>query len=381
MASFSKRSASALFKKNDDALPFFSIHPKTNIGAILRILFCAFMVLAIVITLVANSTGITPAKYWDWFLLVYLVPALIVLALIVVALFKRLKTPAGRILVGILAGFVLMLAISLTSTMMALSPLMNVASVGTSAPSPDIRLRFDNGEYKQNIVLMRMYAIPDEYITGENKDASGESERLYPLKHSAYLFSAVGADGEACRAEGEILVRADAKYEIKLDWPDENTARFYPEAEPAGAAEGEIVIRFAGEGVAAADADGKFVRTFTNSLGTHSVSLYQKDSYTVEYVSVYNLSQDALKRIYIAYPSIGFQLLKMKTRVEGQITVEPYGSLEPINIQDMGNRVLRIFPGEGSYGASGEIMIYLDEQVELNRAKADGAEQNETDEV
>ena len=379
MASFSKKTASSLFKKNDDALPFFSIHPKTKIGAILRIAFCAFMVLAIIITLVANSTGITPAKYWDWFLLVYLVPAILVLALIIVALFKRLKTMAGRILVGIIAGFLLVTGITLVSTIMALSPLMNVASVGTSAPSPEIRLQFDNGEYKQKIVMMRMYGIPDEYELSDRQDASGEYERLYPLRHSAFRFSAVGADGEACRTEGEILVRADAKYEIKLDWPDENTARFYPQADPASAAEGEILVRFSDADASAMQNEGKFVRTFTNGIGTHSVSLYQQDSYTVEYVTVFNLSQEALKRIYIAYPSIGYQLLKMKTRVEGQITVEPYGSLQPINVQDMGNRVLRIFPGEGSYGASGEIMIYLDEETELNRSETTNAEQNDTD--
>ena len=371
MAAPKQNLSSRLFKKDENTLPFFSFHPKTRIGTILRVVLLAFMLLWTLMSVIGNTTGIVPAKYWDWSLLVYVVPAFLIFGLVIVALFKRIKTPAGKILTGIICGFILMFALTFVSTVMSVSPLLSVSSTGISNPSPEIRLSVQKDDVREKLVLMRAYTIPQDYIESDTEDPSThEKQRLYPLRTEVYRYSALGADGEACSAEGEILINKNAKYEVKYEWKDENTVRFYPESETASAVKGEITVRFSGGGSSFPDENARLVRSFTNAQGTHSASLYVEDSYSVDYVSVYSLSKDALGKRYVAYPSIGYQLLKANTRVEGFIDVEPYGALSEIAVDVPSPRVLHLTPGENALGASGEIFIYLDEKAPKNREDA-----------
>ncbi len=377
MAGPKRRLGAQLFEKNTDTLPFFSVHPKTRIGTILRVIFIVFMLLCILISVVGNLTGIVPAKYWDLYLLTYLVPAALLAGLLVVALFKRLKTPFAKILTGIACGLVLMVAFSFASTYMALSPLLSVAGAGISNPSPEIRLPFKKDDYSVQLVLMRAYTIPKDYVLGDEVDSmTGEKQRLYALRRDAERFTAQGADGESCSVEGEIFIQSGAKYEIKLNWDDETTLRFYPQCEPASSASGEILVSFApgaaNENAPLPGAEAKLIRSFTNAQGTHSASLYSENSYVVENVPVMSLSQDALGKMYVAYPSIAYQLLKTNTRVEGSIEVAPYGKLSEIYVEELSPRVLSVRPGDAAVGASGEITIYLDE-------KAQSAQQPQTE--
>ena len=368
MAGPKRRLGAQLFEKNTDTLPFFSVHPRTRIGTVLRVIFVVFMLLCILVSVVGHATGIVPAKYWDWYLLTYLVPALLIFALLIVALFKRLKTPFAKILSGIACGFVLLIAFVFASTYMALSPLLSVAGAGISNPSPEIRLPVKKEDYSAQLVLMRAYTIPKDFVQGDEVDnMTGEKQRLYALRQDAERYTVKGADGEVCGVEGEIFIQSGAKYEIKLNWDDETTLRFYPECEPASAASGEILVRFApdaaNENAPQPGADAKLVRSFTNAQGTHSASLYTESSYVVEHVPVMSLTQDALGKLYVGYPSIAYQLLKTNTRVEGGIEVEPYGKLSEIYVEEISPRVLCVRPGDAAVGASGEITIYLDEKA------------------
>ena len=100
-----KRFGGSWLEKDPDTLPFFSIHPSTKVGMILRILLCAFMVLVFLLTIVGSKLGLVFYKYWDLYYLIYMVPAVIVIAMVVLALFKRMKTLLGKILVPGLLGF------------------------------------------------------------------------------------------------------------------------------------------------------------------------------------------------------------------------------------------------------------------------------------
>ncbi|MBQ4226695.1 MAG: hypothetical protein II697_00700, partial [Clostridia bacterium] len=356
----------------------------TRIGTILRVIFIAFMLLCILISVVGNLTGIVPAKYWDLYLLTYLVPAALLAGLLVVALFKRLKTPFAKILTGIACGLVLMVAFSFASTYMALSPLLSVAGAGISNPSPEIRLPFKKDDYSVQLVLMRAYTIPKDYVLGDEVDSmTGEKQRLYALRRDAERFTAQGADGESCSVEGEIFIQSGAKYEIKLNWDDETTLRFYPQCEPASSASGEILVSFApgaaNENASKPGAEAKLIRSFTNAQGTHSASLYSENSYVVENVPVMSLSQDALGKMYVAYPSIAYQLLKTNTRVEGSIEVAPYGKLSEIYVEELSPRVLSVRPGDAAVGASGEITIYLDEKAQSAKNAQEEPDASATD--
>ena len=103
------KARSNLFKKDENVLPFFSVHPRTKIGTILRISLTVFMLVCALLTFIAGKTGYTLAKYWDWQLLVYFIPIALIFALIVLAIYKRLKTPIQKIIVGILAVMVFVL--------------------------------------------------------------------------------------------------------------------------------------------------------------------------------------------------------------------------------------------------------------------------------
>ena len=371
------KAKSNLFKKDENVLPFFSIHPRTKIGAILRITLTAFLLLCAIATFVAGKTGYTLSKYWDWQLLVYFVPIGLIFGLIVLALFKRLKTPFQKIAVGVLAGLVLMIGISLASTMMSLWPLLTIQQTGTSLPSPTGRLPFKTEGYNEQLVMLRMYAVPDEYQLSDTVLENGEPQKLYPYRTDCYTYTARGAEGEVAEVTGSISVDKTSTYKIEPEWLDENTLRYYVSQDSLGTGSGEIIVKFPekAEFWENNPAD-KPVSAQTNPSGTHSAALYREDGYLTTYQPVYNMSQDSLKKVYTCYPAAFFyRVLKMNTRVEGFIEVAPYGELKDIKVATADEGVLVVSPGDNCVDASGEIRIYLNEKAIINTE--DNTEQEE----
>ena len=191
------KAKSNLFKKDENVLPFFSIHPRTKIGAILRITLTVFLLICALASFISATTGYTLAKYWDYLPLVQVdmlfgripigfVTVGLIFGLIVLALFKRLKTLIQKIIVGILAGIILMLGISIASTVMNLMPLLTIQQTGTSLPSPTGRLPFKTDGYNEQLVMLRMYAVPDEYQLSDTVLENGEPQKLYPYRTDCY---------------------------------------------------------------------------------------------------------------------------------------------------------------------------------------------------
>ena len=364
------KARSNLFKKDENVLPFFSVHPRTKIGAILRISLTVFMLVCALLTFIAGKTGYTLAKYWDWQLLVYFIPIALIFALIVLAIYKRLKTPIQKIIVGILAVMIFVLGISLASTMMNLWPLLTIQQSGTSMPSPTGRLSFQTDGYNEQLVMLRMYAIPDEYQLSDNVQENGEPQKLYPYRTDCYVYTAKGAEGEKAEVTGSIAVDKTSTFKIEPEWTNENTLRYYISQDSLGTGTGEIIVTFPEKAeFGEANPAEKPVSTQTNSAGTHSAGLFREDGYFTTYQPVYNMSQDSLKKVYTCYPATFFySVLKMNTRVEGFIEVAPYGELKDIKVSIADEGVLLVAPGDNSVDTSGEIRIYLNEKAILDTA-------------
>ena len=98
--------AKSMFAKDPDALPFFSLHPKTIVGTIIRIFMCVFTLVCMLLMVLA-AKGIA----FQWIAYVRPLAVMVIVGctalLILLALFKRMPSTFLKVLVP---GVLLMLA-------------------------------------------------------------------------------------------------------------------------------------------------------------------------------------------------------------------------------------------------------------------------------
>lgn len=355
MSGYTRKRNNPMFEKDEDVLPFFSIHPRTKVGMILRIVLYAFLLIVCAITLLAGKANLVFYKYFDWYYLTYAVPIIICIALIIVALFKRMKRTITKILVpGVIGLIVISLALSVCTIMsvtfgMALSPAMI--------------LEQNDGNY------MIMVTCVDPDGVEVKQDESGREYPEYPVRVDAYRYTGKQFADDACSISGEILIPQKATYEVKDEWIDENTLRFYIASDNSSLGTGEILIRFGSESENLASPGEIAVSRgrFDNADKSHSAALYREDSHIwTKTDSIYSLGKESFKQVYSVFPLKARYFIKMNVRTEGSIILEPYGTLSGIEV-DYGSveNAIVYRPAEGSVGASGSITLYPGETVDL----------------
>lgn len=361
MAATSRKKTSALFEKDEDTLPFFSIHPKTKAGMILRIILCVFLLLVCILTLLQAKAGLLYIRYCDLYYLIYAVPAFIFLALIIVALFKRMKRVITKIAVpGIIVLFCMTIGLAIFSMM---------STTCGYVLSPAAVMDTNYGK----IMLMRSCADPDDAEEVVNEE--GGTYLRYPARAEAYRYTGKAFAEEDCEVSGEIFVPIKATYEVKEEWVNDSTLRFYIASDDSGYGYGEILMKFgsAGEDNTEPGESALFRNRFTNGSGSHTGDLYREESsITVMTDSVFTLPEEAFKRVYTAFPLKMNWFIKVNVRSEGGIVLEPYGEINSFTV-DYGSieNAIVISPGEDCVGASGSITIYPNETVELDQTKND----------
>lgn len=365
------RRGGAMFQKDPDVLPFFSIHPKTKAGMILRIALSVFCMLALVITFLA-SRGIMLIWYQKLSFLLYIVPLVGLILLIALALYKRMKTSFTKIAVP---GLILFFA---SAIVMTLGSMMSFTSDFALVP----KMLMENDGH--TVVLMRACAEPDGTVT--ETDEEGYEVTRFPIVVDAYRYTVrvpETHEGYTYDITGEILIPADEsiEFEIKEEWTDADTLRLYIAKDTSEMGIGEIVVSFKeGETKPAGDEmpDSEIYRnSFEN--GGHKVSLYRGAGQIQTTVnSPYMMSEEDFIQVFFAYPRTMYAFAKINTRTEGNIYVEPKGSLEAINWEWLEeDKVARLTPSETSTGATGSITIYFDETVDPKAA--DEVKDAETD--
>lgn len=355
MAGSFRKNNNALFEKDENVLPFFSLHPRTKVGMILRIILYAFLAVVCVITLLAAKAGLMFYKYYDLYYLIYAVPILIIIALVIVALFKRMKRTITKILVpGILGLVTISIALSLFSVFSAsCSYMLSPAAIYPVE---------DQGKY------MFMVSCVDPDGVQQKTTEKGVSYYEYPVRIDAYRYTAKGFGDDTCSVEGEILIPQKATYEVKEEWVDESTLRFYIASDNSELGTGEIFVRFNGE-AAVQNVPGEeatFRSRFNNKDMSHTADLYREDSVLWTMTdSVYSLGRDSFKQVFSVFPLKLNYFIKINARSEGYIEVEPYGSLFiELDTESVENAIV-FRPREDSVGASGSITVYPGETVEL----------------
>lgn len=352
----STRRNNALFEKDEDTLPFFSIHPKTKVGMILRIILFVFLLIVCIITILADKASLLFYKYFSMYYLIYAVPALIILALILVSLFKRMKRLITKIAVP---GVIGLLAVSIGLAVFSL-----MASANSFVLSPAGVMPTEYGKY----MLMRSCDVPDG--TTEVLGEDGQTHYEYPVRMEAYRYTGKAFAEENCEVTGEIFIPMKATYEVKEEWLDENTLRFYIASDNSGYGKGEIVLKFgssSSENVLPGDT-AVFRSRFANRNNSHTGDLYREDSFIMTTTdSVYMMGEESLKQVYTVFPLKLRYFLKINARVEGNIILEPYGKINSFVVNDdKENGYFTILPGEDCTGASGSITVYPNETVEVN---------------
>lgn len=363
MAGSFRKNNSALFEKDENVLPFFSLHPRTKVGMILRIILYVFLAIVCVLTVLASKAGLMFYKYYDLYYLIYAVPILICIALVIVALFKRMKRTITKILVpGMLGLVTISLALALLSVFSASCSFML---------SPAMILPLDEGKY------MFMVSCADPDGTVEKQNEKGVTYYEYPVRVDAYRYSAKGFGDDSCTVTGEILIPQKATYEVKEEWVDESTLRFYIASDNSELGTGEIIVKFGEEGESVLPGEGATFRSrFNNKDESHTADLYREDSVLWTMTdSVYSLGKESFKQVFTAYPLKMRYFIKLNERSDGAIILEPYGSLYGVTVDKESVEDGILFaPAEGSVGASGSITVYPGENVELNLNGKDAEE-------
>ena len=359
--------SSDAFKKDDDIPPFFSIHPKTKLGTYIRIALYAFMFIVLVLGMTARTTGYMYARYWSLYYLVYIIPAILICALIILAVFKRMKRNITRIAVpSILALVVVLLGMSFSSLLSFTCSL---------SLYPEIKVVHGDNAF----LLMRTCDYPDDttYTTiNEGTEAEAEVPSI-PYRYDAYRYTAACENGEECRVEGEIMLPASADYKVSEEWLNEESVRFFIESDSSGSGYGEIIVTF---GQPADTETNDFTHgaiasvrnRLTNASGTHTVSLFREDSFmwgTAD--SIYNLNFDALKRYYIALPATKLNFVNTNVKVDGEIVLEPYAKLTAVDVREETEGIIVITPSETIEGASGSVTVYLNGSSDTSTAEAE----------
>ena len=352
------RRKSALFEKDPDVLPFFSIHPKTKVGTIIRIAMSVFCMLALLLTLLMKQ-GIMFMWFQKYSYLLYIVPLAGMVLLLCVALFKRMKTVFMKI--G-LPGVILFVAFAVFITFGGMmSYTTNLSLV------PQMGLENDG----KKIVIMRACAEPDgtEYVMNEN----GVEIPHYPVTVDAYIYTvrvAEAVEGMKYTIEGEIKVpnSASTQFEVKEEWLDDNTLRVYLAKDTSGAGSGEIKVVFSEGETMPASADATEKQIYRNSFEKNGkkVNLYREEGKIHSTVESHMFMEEAdFKQYLFAYPRTMLAFVKLNTRTEGAIIIEPHGTLVAIHWEWLEqDKIARLTPSVDSVDVSGSITIYFDETVD-----------------
>lgn len=355
----SSRNRSNMFAKDPNVLPFFTLHPKTKVGTIIRVLMIVFVLVTLAFTLLM-SQGIFFMWFAKLYYLVYLVPIVGLVALALLALFKRMKTTITKIAIPGLLAFLFF------------SVLMSVASIISYTYDLQLSPKMGLSSNGRSIILMRECADPDDAVRRLSEDGATTITE-YRYRVDAHLFTLrvpQAVEGETYELTGEILVPSDSayQYEIKGEWLDDTSLRVYISKDTSGIGHGEITLRFTpGETAPAspeADANAVYKTAFTSPDGSRGAYLYRADDYIFQTTdSPLMIGEEDLKQIFHAYPRTMVIFARISTRVEGRIVLEPYGTLTGVRVEWLKDDVARITPTEDSAGASGEITIYFSEKA------------------
>ncbi|MBQ3080706.1 MAG: hypothetical protein IJC48_12035 [Clostridia bacterium] len=373
------RKSSTMFTRDPDVLPFFSIHPKTKIGTIVRVAVSLFIVFELILTLLGNNgimfLWLIRANY-----LLYVVPIAGLLLLILIAIFKRMRTTFTRFAVPGIIGF---LAVSVLYTFGAM-----MAYTNGFATSPKMILE-NNG---QHFVFFRECAVPEgtEYKEVVNQDGSVVEMPVYAVRVPSHVFTArvpKSVEGETYEIEGEIQLpsASTVEYNILSEWTDDDSLRIYIAQDSSGVGMGEITVDFApGETKAESPeaAEGAVYKAaYSSPDGKRDVYLYRADGYMMEEVeSPLLLEENDLTQVFTVYPRTMFMFAKTNIRREGEIVVEPYGILKGVQVEWIEkDSVVRFTPTEDSEGVTGEITLYMNEKIDVkeNMNAADKAAEND----
>ena len=357
-----KRSRSTMFAKDPDVLPFFSIHPKTKVGSILRGAMFVFLLLALIVTVLA-SKGIMFIYLYSLSYLIYIVPAFFVSSLVILALFKRMKTTFAKVMVpGVLAFFILSVLITLYTTMSGYYRL---------SITPKMTHKVDG----HSIVFMRAC----DSLPGETEDEDGNPVIRYRQKTQRFTARVPEQiEGVSFSIEGEISIPEGAQFAIEPEWTNENEMRFYISKDSSGQGKGEIRVTFAPGETSPASPDASEDMVFMSSQEspqkTRRVYLYSQPAYEdAATPSFFALNEHQLIQLYTAYPGVARLFARSDTRVDGFILLQPYSDLRvQYEWAEGEDEVLRIVPAEDCVGASGEIVIHFREKA-IPESEGEGA--------
>lgn len=369
------------FTRDENVLPFFSWHEKTKLGTILRIALVAFMAFTVIISLVARYAHITLSSASSFLPMTYAIPLAIVFALVVLALFKRMRSTFSRVTVGVVAAMVVLLAISILSSYLNLMPLLLLSQNEVSLPKKYAGLQVKGEDYKQNIVLMHQYGRPDG--SHERKTETGADDLVCPYKVDAIKITVSAANDEELTASGAIYVLPEEIDKLNIEWLDDDTARIYLSDDATALIPEEMIASadvigdyktytyvfentdFMSDYSSVSDGTGQRIGGLENNeRAGHKLNIYRSETQAYKATSIYQMSPESLKQIYTAYPSLLFNIfVKTDVRNEGEIVVEPYGTLNEFELAyDSAKDTLTVRPGGEFTGASGEIVLYLNEK-------------------
>ena len=378
----------SIFQRDENVLPFFSWHDKTRIGTVLRIALVAFMAFVVIISLVAQYAHVTLASASSFYPLTYAIPAAIIFALIVLGLFKRMRSTFSRIVISLVAAMVLLIGVSLVASYVNLLPLMLLSQNEVSLPKKYAALQVQSDDGGQNLVLMHQYGRPDGSY--ERKTQTGADDLVCPFKVDALKITVSAANGEEFTASGALYVLPSEIDRLSIEWLNDDTARLYLSEDAATLIPREMIgvaevtgdyqnyryvfadTSFMDGYLADSDLSGQRVAGVSdNENAGHKLNIYRSEAEAYRATSIYQMSPESLKQIYTAYPSLFFNLLvKTDVRAEGEIMVEPYGTLDQFEVAyDRDSNILTVKPGGDSVGADGEIVLYLSEKQEAAQEK------------
>lgn len=357
---------SSLFEKNPDTLPFFSIHPATLAGRIVRITLIVFMAIVVLLNVISRVFGLVFMKYFELSYLIYLVPIALMLALCIIGLFKRMSTTFTKILVPGILGF------GMISVFIAVASMASIPASFDLSPVTGLNLR------GHNIAIMRVCnALEDMPTVVVNEGEEDEyTDYQFTYRSSAYRYTAMPADGKGT-SEGEIYVVAASTYNIEAEWLDENTCRYYLAQDTEGHGYGEIIVRFDKDGTCVSDPESSYRSSSKNASGTHTANLYRADTkMSITTNSMFMMSEECFERIYTAYDTSLYYFINLKSDIicEGEIRLKPFVEFTSIQATwfdyddpehpEEGRHVMLQFLTDVEDGASGQIDIYFEGKPE-----------------
>ena len=357
--------AKSMFAKDPDALPFFSLHPKTIVGTIIRIFMCVFTLVCMLLMVLA-AKGIA----FQWIAYVRPLAIMVIVGctalLILLALFKRMPSTFLKVLVP---GVLLMLAISVFTALYSM-----VSHVCSLELAPEAAMNV-NGH---PLVIMRQCAQPEQK-TDENGQ-TGYVGHIEAYKYTVRVPEAI--EGVSYAIDGEILVPVSGTWNIAEEWVDEDTFHLYIDKDETGVATGEITVRFSkGETTPASEPAASDMsmrngnKPYVSPAATHQVYLYRSQSYIEQLTdSIYLLDTQAFPRVYCVYPRTMLFFVRTDVRVDGRLELDAYVKMPDLRVtMNESENVIKIEPAEETEGVRGSITVYLNEKASALSATPDEA--------